>query len=50
MDLLLNECIIVRVPVDHGLQLKILADETINLTVNGEMINPETTAYDGTLS
>lgn len=42
-----GECIIVRVQVDHGTTTESIADETINLTVNGEMINPETGAYDG---
>ena len=42
-----GECIIVKVRVDHGTQTENIADETINLTVNGEMINPQTTAYDG---
>lgn len=42
-----GECIIVRVPVDHGVTTENISDETINLVVNGEMINPETTAYDG---
>ena len=41
-----GECIIVRVPVVHT-GFENLASETINLVVNGEMINPETTAYDG---
>jgi len=41
-----GECIIIRVPVDHT-STESIADETINLVVNGEMINPQTTAYDG---
>lgn len=40
-------CIIVKVRVDHGTQTENIANETINLTVNGEMLNPQTTAYDG---
>ena len=42
-----GECIIVRVPVTHGTTTENIAAETINLVVNGEMINPQTTAYDG---
>lgn len=41
-------CIIVRVPVTHGTATENIALETINLTVNGDMINPETGLYDGT--
>ncbi|MCY1721144.1 hypothetical protein OU798_12370 [Prolixibacteraceae bacterium Z1-6] len=41
-------CIIVRVQVDHGSTTENLTAETINLTVNGEMINAQTTSYDGT--
>lgn len=40
-------CIIVRVQVDHGTVTENIANETITLVVNGEMINPQTTAYDG---
>ncbi|WP_299581059.1 hypothetical protein [uncultured Sunxiuqinia sp.] len=40
-------CIVVRVQVDHGSTTETLTDETINLVVNGEMINPATSAYDG---
>ncbi len=43
-----GECIIVRVPVDHGVVTENITDETINLVVNGEMVNPEGGAYDGT--
>lgn len=42
-----GECIVVRVPVDHASTTENIVDETINLTVNGEMVNPETNAYDG---
>ena len=42
-----GECIIVRVPVTHGTATETLANETINLIVNGQMLNPETAAYDG---
>lgn len=43
------ECIIVRVQVDHGTTTENINDnEIINLTVNGEMINPEGATYDGT--
>jgi hypothetical protein len=41
-------CIIVRVPVDHAALTENITDETITLIVNGEMINPEGLAYDGT--
>lgn len=44
----LGECIVVRVPVPHGATMENVTDEIINLVVNGEMINPETVAYDGT--
>lgn len=42
-------CIIVRVQVDHGTTTENLANEVINLTVNGEMINAglATPGYDG---
>jgi len=33
-------CIIVRVPVTHGTASENIADETINLIVNGEMVDP----------
>ena len=42
-----GECIIVRVEVVHSTVTENLANEVINLTVNGEMINPQTTVYDG---
>lgn len=42
-----GECIIVRVPVDHGTTVESLLDQTVNLIVNGEMLNPQTSAYDG---
>jgi len=42
-----GECIIVRVPVTHTSTENISA-ETINLVVNGEMINPASSSYDGT--
>jgi len=41
-------CIIVRVRVDHGTTTENLADETINLIVNGEMVDPaDGTTYSG---
>ena len=43
-----GECIIVRVQVDHLVATENIADETITLTVNGEMINAQTASYDGT--
>lgn len=42
-----GECIIVRVPVTHASATETLANETINLVVNGQMINPQTAAFDG---
>lgn len=44
----LGECIVVRVPVVHASATENITDEIINLVVNGEMINPQTTSYDGT--
>ncbi|WP_319511268.1 hypothetical protein [uncultured Draconibacterium sp.] len=42
-------CIIVRVQVDHGSTIEnILGNETITLTVNGDMYNAETLTYDNT--
>ncbi|RKD91792.1 hypothetical protein [Mangrovibacterium diazotrophicum] len=41
-----GECIIVRVPVTHT-STENITSETINLVVNGEMINASTGAYDG---
>ena len=43
-----EECIIVRVRVAHGTTTENLADETINLIVNGEMVDPaDGTTYSG---
>ncbi|MGQ7868172.1 hypothetical protein [Sunxiuqinia sp. sy24] len=42
-----GECIIIRVPVDHGITTENITDETINLVVNGEMLDPETIGYSG---
>ncbi|WP_321370372.1 hypothetical protein [uncultured Draconibacterium sp.] len=41
-------CIIVRVEVVHGSLDENITDQTINLTVNGEMYNAQTSSYDGT--
>lgn len=41
-----GECIIVRVAVDHT-ATENLTSEDITLSVDGEMINPQTGAYDG---
>jgi hypothetical protein len=43
-----SECIIVRVEVVHSTLDENIVAETINLTVNGEMINPQGAVYDGT--
>lgn len=44
----INEaCIIVRVQVVHGTTTENLTDETVTLSADGEMINPQTSAYDG---
>ena len=42
-----GECIIVRVLVTHGSTTENIGDETITLSVNGEMLNPQTGVYDG---
>lgn len=42
-----GECIIVRVEVTHGTTTENLIAETITLSVDGEMINPQTGLYDG---
>lgn len=42
-----ESCIIVRVKVDHATTTENLVDEVINLTVNGEMIDPQTATYSG---
>jgi hypothetical protein len=41
-------CIIVRVQVDHGTTTENIVNETITLTVNGEMYNAVTSTFDGT--
>jgi hypothetical protein len=40
-------CIVIRVEVEHGTVTESIADEIITLTINGEMINAQTSAYDG---
>jgi hypothetical protein len=40
-------CIIVRVQVDHATTTENIVDETIRLTVNGEMYNAVTSTFDG---
>ena len=40
-------CIVIRVDVEHGSLTESIADEIVTLTINGEMLNAETSAYDG---